>query len=204
MTSEILDLTFFSDESWIHLSGYVNGQNSRHWSTSNPHAYVESSLHPIKIGIWVAISPKRIIGPIFFEDNLNSHRFGIIFNEFTNQLTSYERKHCWFQQDSATCHTSRESLKNIKKTFKNRVISKDLWPPRSPDLTPLDYFLFGYLKNKIFKNLPHTMDDLKQSIVEVISNINMDKSMLEKIFRNMIKRVDLCKKESGKHFEHLL
>ena len=94
MTSEILDLTFFSDESWIHLSGYVNSQNSRHWSTSNPHAYVESSLHPVKIGIWVAISPKRIIGLIFFEDNLNSHRFGIIFNEFTNQLTSYERKHC--------------------------------------------------------------------------------------------------------------
>ena len=54
----------------------------------------------------MAISPKRIIGPIFFEDNLNSYRFGIIFNEFTNQLTSYERKHCWFHQDSATSKSS--------------------------------------------------------------------------------------------------
>ena len=34
----ILNHTFFGDEAWFHLSGYMNSQNSRAWSTVNPHA----------------------------------------------------------------------------------------------------------------------------------------------------------------------
>jgi hypothetical protein len=62
MNDEILDLTFFSDEGWIDLGGYVNSQNQRIWSSENPHEYVQRGLHPQKIGIWVAISRRRLIG----------------------------------------------------------------------------------------------------------------------------------------------
>lgn len=64
----ILDLTFYSDEAWFHLSGYVNNQNYRTWSTDNPHTFIETSLHPIKIGLWIAMSRRRIVGPIFFNE----------------------------------------------------------------------------------------------------------------------------------------
>jgi hypothetical protein len=63
----ILEKTFFSDESWFHLSGYVNSQNMRMWSGENPHYYIEVPLHSQKIGVWAAISRRRLIGPIFFE-----------------------------------------------------------------------------------------------------------------------------------------
>ncbi|XP_014782553.1 uncharacterized protein LOC106877993 [Octopus bimaculoides] len=54
-----LDMTLFSDEAWIHLSGYLNSQNTRIWSALNPHGFVESPLHAVKIGVWMAISRRR-------------------------------------------------------------------------------------------------------------------------------------------------
>ena len=64
----ILDpqLTFFTDEAWFNLSGYVNSQNNRHWGAENPHVTFEIPLHDQKIGVWCAISARRIVGPIFF------------------------------------------------------------------------------------------------------------------------------------------
>jgi hypothetical protein len=50
-----LDLSFFSSEAWLHLSGYVNSQICRIWSTENPRVFQETPLHPIKIGIWLAV-----------------------------------------------------------------------------------------------------------------------------------------------------
>ncbi|RZC38791.1 hypothetical protein BDFB_014600, partial [Asbolus verrucosus] len=44
----VLEKTFFSDEAWFHLSGYVNSQNMRMWSSENPYYYVEEPLHPQK------------------------------------------------------------------------------------------------------------------------------------------------------------
>jgi hypothetical protein len=41
---DILDVTFFTDAAWFHLSGYVNTQNTRLWSSENPHAVLENSL----------------------------------------------------------------------------------------------------------------------------------------------------------------
>jgi hypothetical protein len=48
--------------------------------------------------------------------------------------------------------------------FKDRIISKKLWPPRSPDLAPADFFLWGLLKNKVYKNTPRTIEQLKYAI----------------------------------------
>ena len=40
--ADVLDVTFFTDEAWFHLSGYVNSQNSRLWSYDNPHSLHEN------------------------------------------------------------------------------------------------------------------------------------------------------------------
>jgi len=46
---EILNVTFFTDEAYFHLSGYINSQNSPAWCEHNPHAFYESPLHDEKI-----------------------------------------------------------------------------------------------------------------------------------------------------------
>jgi len=57
----------------------------------------------------------------------------------------------WFQQDGATCHTANVTIDLLRGTFENRIISRNgdvNWPPRSCDLTPLDYFVWGAVKDK--------------------------------------------------------
>jgi hypothetical protein len=50
---DILNVTFFTDEAYFHLSGYTNSQKSHVWCAHNPHAFHESPLHDEKIGVWV-------------------------------------------------------------------------------------------------------------------------------------------------------
>ena len=79
---------------------------------------------------------------------LNTARYLKTFNEFVDQLDDDELRNGYFQQDGATCHTSNESMTEIENFFDDRIISKALWPPRSPDLSTPDFFPVGRLKTK--------------------------------------------------------
>jgi len=154
---ELLDITWYSDEAWFHLSGYVNSQNTRIWATEHPHEIHEVPLHSEKTRVLCAISRRRIIGPIFFHETLNTARYLEIFNEFVDQLDDAELRNCYFQQDVATRHTSNESMAEIESFFDDRIISKALWPPRSPDLSLPNFFPVGRLKGKAYANKPRTI-----------------------------------------------
>ncbi|GFV65616.1 transposable element Tc3 transposase [Trichonephila clavipes] len=91
----------------------------------------------------------------------------------------------WFQQDGATCHTARATIDLLKDTFGDRLISRFgpvKWPPRSCDLTPLDYFLWVYVKSLVYADKPQTLDHLEDNIRRVIANIRPQ--MLEKVIEN--------------------
>ena len=77
-----------------------------------------------------------------------------IFNDSVNQLMDDEPTTGYYQQDGATCHISNASMREVESFFKDRIVSKNFWPPRSPDLTPVDFFLWGLLKSKVYKNTP--------------------------------------------------
>jgi DNA-binding transcriptional MocR family regulator len=80
----ILDYTWFSDEAWLHLSGYVNSQNTRLWGSENPHALFEEPLHSQKVGVFCALSQRRIIGLMFFNTTVTSQVYIEIFREVVN------------------------------------------------------------------------------------------------------------------------
>ena len=63
-------------------------------------------------------------------------------------------------------------------------ISKNLWPPISPDLTPADYFLWGLLKGKVYKNTPRTIEQLKEAMRQEIQAVNVD--TLGKLFYHQL------------------
>jgi hypothetical protein len=99
---DVLDITFMSDETWFHLSRYIHSQNYRTWATENPHNFVESSLHPQKIGVWLAMSRRRIISPIFFNETITAERYrNQILEVFINQQHEDELQTGYFQQDGA-------------------------------------------------------------------------------------------------------
>ena len=75
---------------------------------------------------------------------------------YVNQLTDDELTSGYYQQDGATCHTSNASMREIGSFFQDRIISKNLRPPRSPDLTPADFFLLGPIEGQsVQKYTPH-------------------------------------------------
>ncbi|GFY06130.1 transposable element Tc3 transposase [Trichonephila clavipes] len=104
----------------------------------------------------------------------------------------------WFQQDGATCHTARSSIDLLKDTFGDRLIScfgPVNWPPRSCDLTPLDYFLWGYVKSLVYADKPQTLDPLEDNISRVIADIRPQ--MLEKVIGNWKSRLDYIRASRG-------
>ncbi|GFV60027.1 heat shock 70kDa protein 8 [Trichonephila clavipes] len=108
------------------------------------------------------------------------------------------RKELWFQQDGATCHTARATIDLLKDTFGDRLISRFgpvNWPPRSCDLTPLDYFLWGYVKSLVYADKPQTLDHLEDNTRRVIADIRPQ--MLEKVIENWTSRLDYIRASRG-------
>ena len=58
----------------------------------------------------------------------------------------------------------------VRKVFGERVISQDLWPPRSPDLTPPNFYLWVKLKGLVYADNPRSINDLKHNIRKVIAD----------------------------------
>ncbi|GFX72796.1 transposable element Tc3 transposase [Trichonephila clavipes] len=110
-----------------------------------------------------------------------------------------------FQQDRATCHTARDTIDLLKDTLGDRLISRFgpvNWPPRSCDLTPLDYFLWGYVKSLVYADKPQTLDHLEDNIRRVIADIRPQ--MLEKVIENWTSRLDYIRASRGSHMPELI
>lgn len=90
----------------------------------------------------------------------------------------------------------------LREFFDERIIFLHLWPPCTPDLTPLDTFLWGNLKNKVFATAPRTVQELKRRITYEINGISY--TVFHLVFQNMVKRLRLCKKEQEGYIQHLL
>ncbi|GFX84437.1 uncharacterized protein TNCV_1602301 [Trichonephila clavipes] len=182
----------FSDEAHFWLNGYVNKQNCRIWSEANPQVYVETPLHPEKLTVWCALWAGGIIGPCFFKNDEGHNN-------------NHDVQELWFQQDGTTCHTARATIDLLKDTFGDRLISRFgpvNWPPRSCDLTPLDYFLWGYVKSLVYADKPQTLDHLEDNIRRVIADTRSQ--MLEKVIENWTSRLDYIRASWGSHMPEII
>jgi hypothetical protein len=77
-----------------------------------------------------------------------------------------------FQQDGATAHTARQLMNLLRTVLQHRIISRFgniNWPSCSPDLSPCDFYLWGFVKSKVFETRPADLNALKQRIVEEVS-----------------------------------
>jgi hypothetical protein len=93
----------------------------------------------------------------------------VILYPFIGHLNEDEIAYGYFQQDSAL-HTARVSVMLLCSVFRDRITSKDIWPPWPPDLTP-PYYLWEAVKGTVYKDYPHTLLELKEVIENFIRNI---------------------------------
>jgi len=103
-----------------------------------------------------------------------------------------------FQQDGAPPHWGSHVRRFLDAALPNRWVARDgttLWPPRSPDITPLDFFLWGYVKDRVFSTPVPDITNLTARITDAFATITED--MLENTWREIDYRLDVLRATKG-------
>lgn len=124
----------------------------------------------------------QLIGPIELPRNLNGPRFlEFLTNEFREALLelplSYRRR-MWLQLDRAPPHFARAVRAHLDQHHPQWIGRGGhvAWPPRSPDLTPLDFYLWGWMKQKGYFEPVNTREELLERIRVAAAEIRADPS----------------------------
>ena len=115
----------------------------------------------------------------------------------------HDMDNVWFQQDGATAHTSRRAMGILREMFPGHLISLrgDIgWPAHSSHLNPYDFFLWGYLKSKVYSNRPQSIKHLKDAIRQEITTIPHE--MIRRVMDNF--RELSCVDNKGSHLTDLI
>ena len=162
--------------------------------------------------MWCAVANFGVWGPYFFEEE--EQTASVTSALYVKMLQNFlmpklrnlgENATVWFQQDGATAHTAKKSMNVLRGLFPAHLISLhgDIgWPARSPDLSPCDYFLWGYVKSEVFKHRPTTIDGLKAAICKTINEIPQE--MIQRAMENFRIRLQQCIAVQGGHLEDVI
>jgi hypothetical protein len=144
----------WTDESHFISHGVPNRKNTHYWSDENPHNIrsFQRQGH-FGINVWCGIVGHHLIGPYFYEGTLTGLRFlEFLRNELPILLENVPlqiRKNLWIQLDGAPCHNAAIVQNYLNTEYEDRWIGTYgplQFPPRSPDLTPLDFFCGEFSK----------------------------------------------------------
>lgn len=201
----------WTDEANFSRDAQVNLHNAHYWSAINPH-WLRKTHHQYKwsLNVWCGICDGTVIGPVFLDGTLTAERYlreilqGPV-EEFYTSLPLARFAKLWFQHDGAPAHSSGLARAYLDQAFPNQWIGRFgpvSWPARSPDLTPLDFFLWGYVKDRVYAEETTTRDALKAKITEVCREVPED--MLRRATEDTVRRCRFSVTVEGDLFEHLL
>ncbi|GFX59360.1 putative DD41D transposase [Trichonephila clavipes] len=189
-----------------HLSTQCSGDEGR-VDLAQPVNRTQDLKTDCLVTLWAG----GIIGSYFFKNDedhnvtVNGDRYrAMITNFFIPELNNHDVQELWFQQDGATGHTARATIDLLKDTFGDRLFSRFgpvNWPPRFCDLTPLDYFLWGYVKSLVYTDKPQTLDNLEDNICRVIADL---RPQMEKVIENWTSRLDYIRASRGSHMQEII
>jgi hypothetical protein len=107
-----------------------------------------------------------------------------------------------FQQDGTPAHYANIVTEFPDETFPRRWIGRGgwmQWPPRSPDLTPLDFYFWGFVKQIVYSAHIHNIQHWKQRIREAAASVTPH--VLGRVWQEMQYRLDVCRATNGAHIE---
>lgn len=174
---------------------------------------VPQSLYSPKVTVWAAVSSRGVIGPVFLRDTVTSKRYIEILREFVaieNALVDSSAT-SWFMQDGARPHRTGDTFRFLEEYFDNRVIALNYscftgkgidWPPYSPDLNPCDFFLWGHLKDAVYRKNPQTLEQVEEIISDECAAVSL--TTLQKISANFVLRLRHLIAADGAHFENIV
>lgn len=201
----------WSDEAYFSSDGIFNSHNTRHWSQENQHVFFERERQG-RFGVSVAcfILDRKIIFRMF-QGGLTANKYleilQSVFADLLDEVPLAQLNHIYFQQDGAPAHNSHQVKEFLENNFPGRWIGTNgpvRWPPRSPDLSILDFFLWGYLQNIIYKNRNQTREDLSEAIIQAFRHLQARPVGIVNALRRISKMCRYCVRENGGHFQQYL
>lgn len=140
----------WGDETTFTNSGMFNRRNKHFYVTENPHLIQEvRHQYRFSLNMWCGLLNNKLLGPYFIDGNLTAKKYLDILQDMLDDLPlEYRLNEIWFQQDGCGPHNSRMVTDYLNQTFPNSWIGTRgpvAWPARSPDLNPLDFYLWGRL-----------------------------------------------------------
>ena len=201
----------WTDEAKFMKNGLYNKHNSHFWSQENPHVVRETNFQESwKFNVFCAIKNDSVFCYHFYNENLNGERYVDLLSNVVMRVVSNmperEANMAFYQMDGAPPHNTRIVGETLDQMFQDRWIANNgpfLWPPRSPDLNPLDFFVWGYIKNLVYSVPVTTKEDMMDRIRRAFQTLTPE--MIKKATKNnFIKRIQKCLQVNGNVFEHIL
>jgi len=157
----------------------INKQNSRYWGTENLLIIHEHVQFNQKVTVWCEICSEKIIGPYFFWRQWRQSGFHQWWplQSYAERFFGTISAQTWCGRPvfpTGSLHAIHRLLQSLfcdllaikcflDASYQNLAIT---WPPRSLDLTPPDFFMWCYLKSKVYINRPQSLVALKINIEE--------------------------------------
>jgi hypothetical protein len=113
----------------------------------------------------------------------------------------------WFMHDGATPHFSRITLQYLNDHFPRKWIECNgpvAWPPRSPDLNPFEFYLWGQFKIAVHSTPVTKVDGLWERIVDTFDAVRNRSGQLERVRESVMRRLNGCVAANGERFERLM
>lgn len=215
LNSDIIQYQFFkkilwTDEALFTRQGVFNTHNMHLWATENPKAAWETSFQRrFTIHVWAGVIGDQFVGPHIFEGNLNGPMYlNFLRNELPQLLEAVEegrREGIIFQQDGAPPHFSLDVRRWLNATYTTWIGRGGVvaWPARSPDLSPMDFFVWGYMKSLVYASPVRTEQELLNRIMAAAVKVR-EKLSFKVTVGAMRKRARCCIRQNGGHFENKL
>lgn len=199
----IYDRIIWSDEAKIHSNYIGNQRNNTTWAYDNPKELQEKPLKSEGASVWVSFYSGGIIGHYFFDGTVNGERYLEMLRNYAipkfQEVLGENWREYWFMQDGAPAHFQRDVREFLNENFAGWIGRGGgiAWPPRSPDLNPLDYFFWGYLKPIIAKSLPKTRQEIIEKFEEATAIISPE--MIADACHALPNRIRICLEHNGGH-----
>lgn len=204
----------FSDEATFTRDGFFNLHNAHNYAYvgENPHKIKETKhQQKFSINVWIGVVGNQLLGPVKLPARLTGahylHFIADLLPDLMDDVPLAIRYKLWFMHDGCPAHFSRDVRRFLDLTYGNQWIGRGgpvNWPPRSPDLNPCDFCIWGYLKSSVYAVPIETHNQLWERIENACNDFRNNQGIFHRIRHSLQKRLNLCIETNGRHVEHLL
>ncbi|CAF4458272.1 unnamed protein product [Rotaria socialis] len=202
-----------TDESWFYLDGTEGKRKVCYVKKSDPNyermILEQDSSRPQGFMVWAGISSSgktslRFVRPgvkINSDYYINHILKPLLSRDIPRLFPKNKKNKIIFHQDSAPSHVSKKTIAFLNESKINYVKPEE-WMPKSPDAAPMDYSIWGYLKQRLNKQKIGNLNELKKKLLYQWTK--MDQLYIDKVLAQWPKRVFLIYKARAFHIEHHL